>query len=684
MGDGHAPEVDVMSNPQRAIFELGRCALRAEGDEEGMWQEAVEILRDTLDASCVGALRCSSGSRDLELVAVQGADRTLRGTHMVGVGEETVSEAALGCDEPVVVEDLTREQRYAPSPLGKLLGCHATMAVAVAFNDTTWGVCEFHWEEPRQISEQERVFAGRVASLFGEALSHIRRDLAKQKQCDRFILLVEHATDLIGLSDLDGRVTYLNQAGCELVGLSQSEVEGLDVVDFLPEDEGERFFDEIMPIVADCGRWEGSMCLSDFRSEQIHHTEATVLMLEDPDSGEPVGHATIQRDVTERVRLREQLRQSQKLEALGLLAGGVAHDFNNHLTVIKGYSELILSDMPEDEPRRAQLEKVRNVSVKAQQLADQLLTFSRRKVRQPTVFDLNKAIDSLLDMLRSLIGETITIEVDTRRKPCFVELDPSDMEQVILNLAVNARDAIHGTGKITVKTGRATAELLARAGFSGDEAHLLQVSDTGIGMPPEVLERAFEPFFTTKGAHGGTGLGLVTVCRIVTDAGGKVVVDSTPDRGTTFNLLFPPASPPAEQPSEEHIEHSELGGDEVILVIEDDPDVLEYITEVLEQHGYDTIPCGDGRKAVDTLTMFSESIDAVLSDVVLPNLTPQQLRAELIEAFPDIPVVMTSGYGDYEQLEAEGLLEDVPFLSKPMAAEDLLHQIRTVLDRPNA
>ena len=691
MATTNASATGGIRDPQHTLVELGRCTLVAP-DEGALWADVVEILRGPLQVDCVAALRRSDDGAGLELVAGAGLDEALVGTQIVEIGAGTATDIALGRDEPLVVNDLDTDERFLPSPIATRHQCKSCLSVSIRHNDGRWGVCEFLWHEPHKVCGEHVDFLQLTVELLTEALSRIERERLQtstlrraEHEYERFYLLVEHATDMIGIADLDGRVTYLNPAGCRMVGVEPGAAAGRPVEDFLPDDEARRFFDEIVPQVTDNGSWEGSLDVCGFDPPTAYHTEATVILLSDLQTAEPVGYATILRDISEQRRLQDQLRQSQKLEALGLLAGGVAHDFNNHLTVIKGYSEILLSGMDEEDVRRPQLQKIHHVSEKAQLLADQLLTFSRRKPRQPRVLDLNEALHSLIDMLRSLIGENIVLDCNTFDEPVYVEIDPSDIEQVILNLAVNARDAIEGNGTITITTRRAQPAELDDIGGSelGAEPVVLEVRDNGKGMPDEVLEHVFEPFFTTKQAREGTGLGLATVCRIVGDAGGEITVISQPGQGTCFRLFFRGVEAPEEAQQDVPFQEGSFEGDEVVLVVEDDPDVLGFITDILQRYGYDAMTSDDGRRAVELLDTYHDSIDAVICDVVLPGISAKEIRSELIDQYPQIPFVITSGYADLQQLESEDSLNDLPFVAKPLTARDLLSQLRSVLDNAN-
>jgi signal transduction histidine kinase/CheY-like chemotaxis protein len=552
-------------DPQQALVELAQCTL-ASSAEDALWDDAVQILGDSMQVECVAALRCSNDNVGFDLIAGAGIDKSLVGTRMAERGEGTSLDTVIAQSEPVVVDDVGTESRFLPSPIANLNECKSGMSIAIRYDDRVWGVCEFYWRDPFSVCEGHVGFGKKVVVLLGAGLRRIERE---------------------------------------------------------------------------------------------------------------------QRSAFEQRRLRDQLRQSQKLEALGLLSGGVAHDFNNHLTVIKGYSELLLASMPQADPRRSQVEKIHQVSEKAHLLADQLLAFSRRKVREPCVIDLNAAIRGLYDILRSLIGENIDLECVTTDEDSFVEIDPSDIEQAILNLAVNARDAIEGKGSITIRTRAALpAELdsLERSDDLGPDPLVLAVRDTGEGMSSEVIEQVFDPFFTTKDVRKGTGLGLATVLRIVADAGGDIAVTSQQGGGTCFKLFFPRAQTPVEDSRDHTLEEFDLEGDEVIMVVEDDPDVLEFIIEVLHRYGYDSIPSTDGREAIELLEIYHDSIDAVICDVVLPHVSTDELRSELVDRYEGIPFLMTSGYADLEQFRDDDKLCDLAFVAKPMSPSALLTELRSLLD----
>jgi signal transduction histidine kinase/CheY-like chemotaxis protein len=383
-------------------------------------------------------------------------------------------------------------------------------------------------------------------------------------------------------------------------------------------------------------------------------------------------------DITDRKHLEEQLRQGQKMEAVGMLAGGIAHDFNNLLTVIAGFTDMVINTIADDDPRQADLLEVRKAAERAAALTRQLLAFSRRQVLQPRVLDLNELVLSVQKLLRRTIGEDIDLVIDAVA-PHRVRADPGQLEQVVLNLAVNARDAMPEGGQLRF----ATSSVQVAAGgphpyrecAPGTYAQLT-VTDTGVGMPPDVQSRIFEPFFTTKEPGKGTGLGLATVYGIVRQSGGCVHVVSEVGRGTSFHVLLPAVELEGERAATAAPDADVFLGGETVLLAEDDAGVRRLASQVLAKHGYTVLAARDGDEA---LTMAAGSmIDLLITDLVMPGLTGRDLAARLAADHPTLRVLFTTGYADWRVHAAEGDRER--FLPKPFLPIDLLRRVRETLD----
>ena len=382
-------------------------------------------------------------------------------------------------------------------------------------------------------------------------------------------------------------------------------------------------------------------------------------------------------------RSQEQLFQAQKMEAVGRLAGGVAHDFNNLLTVIGNYTLLVIEQMPDSDPRRADLLEVHKASDRASGLTRQLLAFSRRQVMQPRPLDLAATVNDMAGMLRRLIGENIELAVRSRSGVGLALADPVQVEQILLNLVVNARDAIEGQGTITIDTGNADLdEEFARLheGAHPGSYVMLSVSDTGTGMDRETQRRIFEPFFTTKEKGKGTGLGLATVYGIVKQSSGYVAVYSEPGHGSVFRAYLPRAG--ADQPTPRmpaRARGKRASGTGTILVVEDEADVRELVRKILTRDGYRILAAENGLAAQQLVQDHHGPIQLVLTDVIMPHLSGRELVDRLRVSHPDLKAVYMSGYADDTLPDRIALGPDVAFLPKPFTARELLKTVRDAL-----
>lgn len=401
--------------------------------------------------------------------------------------------------------------------------------------------------------------------------------------------------------------------------------------------------------------------------------------------GEIIGVTGLAVDVTERASLEQKLREAQRMEAIGRLAGGVAHDFNNILTVIDGYLDLAIGELDQDHPTRPDLEAVREASARAGAVTGQLLAFSRRQVLRPQVLELNGVVRDMQTMLRRLIGEDLELRVQLDPAARPVEVDPGQIQQVVLNLVVNARDALPDGGVITITTGTERIDDAAAAQYpyaveTGSYTRLA-VHDTGGGIPPEALQQVFEPFFTTKEKGKGTGLGLATVYGIVKQSGGYIWADSD-EAGTTFRVYLPAVAPDARQPERAAgtaREQPEDGG-ETILIAEDEDAVRSLSRRILERRGYTVLVARDGEEALGICADHAGGIDLLLTDVVMPRMSGRELAERVAALEPDMRVLFMSGYTEDEMLRRGIVRRDVAFLQKPFRSDQLSARVREVLD----
>jgi PAS domain S-box-containing protein len=473
------------------------------------------------------------------------------------------------------------------------------------------------------------------------------------------------------------RFLAVNEAAVHRYGYSREELLGMSLLDIRPEEEVDRLREVLAQYRGGTARVAGLHHRG--RDGRLFDVEVS---FDDIDfAGQPARLAVVE-DVTERRRLEEQLRQAQKMEAVGQLAGGIAHDFNNLLTAIVGYATLLDRALPADTDLREEVQEIIGAARRAGNLTHQLLAFSRKQVLRPTVLDVNAVVRDMERILQRVIGEHIALHTKLEPDLGYVLADASQLEQVIMNLAVNARDAMPSGGRITIETANVPpdAGLAQRHPEAGLGAHvLLSVGDTGQGMTAEVQAHLFEPFFTTKEVGKGTGLGLATVYGIVRQSGGFIAVDSEPGRGARFRLYFPRAEPAAAASAQAPLE-SALTGTETVLVVEDESGVRHLARDVLASHGYRVIEAADGDEALRLVEGRVESIDLLLTDVVMPGMSGAELARRFQALRPNARVLFASGYAD-DAVVSHGVQHDgVPFLQKPFEPDDLVRRVREVLD----
>jgi PAS domain S-box-containing protein len=512
----------------------------------------------------------------------------------------------------------------------------------------------------------------------------VARDVSERKRAEqaraRDALLLAGVRDAVIVTDLHGVVNYWNEGGTRLFGWQAGEMLGRPLLERFPEHERAALGATLQSIAAGAD-WEGEF--EDYRKDGSRvWIEARASRMADP-AGGPAGILWLAHDISGRKRLEQQYLHSQKMEAVGRLAAGVAHDFNNLLTVITGCGEMLLKNLPADDPARGLVGEMTGAGQRAASLTRQLLTFSRRQVLAPKVLDLNEVVTDLEKMLRRVIGEDVALATNLAPQLGPVRADPGQVQQVLLNLAVNARDAMPCGGKLTIETrnveldgGYARSQAEARAG-----PHvLLAVSDTGHGMMPEVRARIFEPFFTTKEPGKGTGLGLATVYGIVRHSGGHVAVYSEPGLGTTFKVYLPRA-PEAASRGKPHLGPAALPrGSETVLLVEDEDAVRSLTGLVLRQSGYAVLEAGHAGEAHRQAQRHGGPIHLLVTDVVMPGAGGRQLAEQLHARHPQMKVLYLSGYAD-DAVVRHGILgEEVNFLQKPFSPAALAHKVREALD----
>ena len=510
------------------------------------------------------------------------------------------------------------------------------------------------------------------------------RDVSQRVQAEQGLrqlgAIVNSSEDAIISQDLDGVITTWNSGAEKMFGYAASEIVGLNASILLPPKLREELSQQVEQVKKG-ESWRGETVR--VRKDGRHIDVGLSISLLKGEKGTRPGLSMIARDITERKRLEEQLRQSQKMEAIGRLAGGVAHDFNNLLSVIVGYSYLIHANTTPDQPAHSSAQEIMTAAGRAGALTRQLLTFSRKQVLQPEVLDLNSVLKNMDEMLPRLIGEDIDLRIVRGQDLRRVKLDPVQIEQVIMNLVVNSRDAMPNGGKLTIETMDVSFDErdATHHGVAPGQYVLLAVSDTGEGMDEKTQKLIFEPFFTTKEPGKGTGLGLSTVYGIVSQVKGHIWVYSEPGNGTTFKIYFPAT---VEAAAEDHVASGSkptLCGTETVLVVEDSELLRNLITQFLRDSGYKVLIAPDGQQALQVADECAGAIDLLLTDVVMPVLGGQELAAKLSTKYPDLAVLFMSGYTDSALVHQGAIEGDRSFLQKPFSPDVLLARVREVLDR---
>jgi len=508
------------------------------------------------------------------------------------------------------------------------------------------------------------------------------RDLQKNEKLAGALL--ESASQAIISIDRTGRIVLANGRAEQMFGYGREELLGARIEVLLPESkrgthgrDRDNYFSR--PHIRPMGI---GLDLSGRRKDGAEFpVEVSLSYVEAEDGLYAIAFVS---DISQRKQLEEQLLHAQKMEAVGRLAGGVAHDFNNMLTVISGYNRMILDELSALDPLRGYAEEILKAADRAAALTNQLLAFSRRQVMQPRVISVNSVIAQTEKMLRRLIGEDVTLALALSPESGNIKADPGHVEQAIVNLAVNARDAMPMGGRLAIETANVMLdETYARThmGVTPGEFVMIAVSDSGHGMDTETRRRVFEPFFTTKAKGKGTGLGLATVYGIVKQTGGDIWVYSEPGCGTTFKLYFPRVTEPVMDAADSGGETAKRAGGETILVVEDEKAVRDLTVRMLKHLGYEILTACSGTEALELSAGYPRTIDLLLTDVVMPNMSGRQLADALVLTRPQTRVLFLSGYTENTVVHHGVLEPGVDFLPKPFSRETLSRKVREVLAR---
>ncbi len=493
---------------------------------------------------------------------------------------------------------------------------------------------------------------------------------------------VEQSADGVMITNSQGIIEYVNPAFETLTGYTREEVRGKTPRILKSGEQGPEFYQEMWKTLLAGNVYRG-LLVNRKKNGEMYYLEETICPMRDP-AGVITHFISNGRDLTERVRLEERLLQSQKMDAIGHLAGGVAHDFNNLLTIITSYAELALDAVPQNSPLETKIQEILSAARRAAELTRQLLAFSRKQPQALRVADLNQVIARIAKTLPRLIGEDIKFTFTPGEGLGRVRVDPLQIEQVLMNLAANARDAMPQGGRLQIETSDLRLEIpspdLKQACVPPGRYALITVTDDGSGIPPEHLAHIFEPFYTTKPAGKGTGLGLATVYGIIKQNKGFIWASSEPNRGTAFQIYLPcTAGPDPAEVLEEPRGTFANRGSETVLLVEDEPAVRRATAEFLALQGYSVLQAKDGVDALAVAGAHGSSIHLLISDVVMPNMSGGELAQELLQLRPNTKLLFVSGYAGKTVLDHKVVDLETNFLQKPFTLQQLSLKIRTAL-----
>jgi PAS domain S-box-containing protein len=532
---------------------------------------------------------------------------------------------------------------------------------------------------------QKMDYCGAVAALI------VAQDVTERKRAEdekqKFCTLVEYSRDFIAVADLRDNVEYVNPAGRAMLGIpSDKSLAGTHSMDYVAPSELPLVYDTILPALRTTGHWEGELQFRHLQTGRALPMDFVGFQVKDQKTGEPRFVATVSRDVTERRALERQLQQAQKFEAFGQLAGGIAHDFNNVIGAILGWAEMGEQQAVSSDPMlETYFKKIHTQCDRVTALVQQLLAFARRQILEPKSLNLNQTVRDVMSLLDKLIGKNIEIKTALAEVLLPVRADPTQVEQMLLNLCINSRDAMPMGGTITIQT--------YNVAFTESDVHetpslqvgrftALQVADTGAGMDATTRERIFEPFFTTKGPGKGTGLGLATVYGIVKQHNGFIQVESEVGKGSIFRIFFPVDESPAKKETRTLVFDGVpiRGGHETILLADDHDGVCEMAQSVLTAKGYTILLAHDGAEAIQMFTANHAKISLVLLDVIMPRCSGPEVFAAIKKINPQVSVIFATGYSNETAVLADLVEQGVAVLRKPYSPATLCGRVRDVLD----
>lgn len=674
-------QAEATGQARQAAFVADVAVALTEGRElRHMLRRCAQAMVEHLDAAVAQVWTANLTEQVLELQATAGLAGDFESNlQRIPIGAFTVGRVA--AEGRPIAENAIENLTFASDALVKREGLSSYAGFPLVLGDQLVGVLSMFGRQP--LADSTLIALGSVARTVALGIERKRLEEARS----RFEDLLESATDFVTIGQPSGPALYINRAAREAFGMGPTE-HVPSLLAFRPAGFRDFFEHTMLPSASREGVWKGE---SEYVSRAGRVIPVSQVSVAHKNAAGQIAYiSTISRDISderrvarEREELEEQLRRAQKIEAIGQLAGGLAHDFNNLLTIILGYSHVLGDQFEEHDPRRADIDQIRKAGDRAAQLTRQLLAFSRKQILHPVVLNPNDLIREVSPMLERLLGEHIVVALNCAPDVNAITFDPAQMELILVNLAVNARDAMPQGGRFTIETANVDLDEEFTRTHLSVEAGLyvqLSVSDTGLGMDEATRTRIFEPFFTTKAVGKGTGLGLATVFGIVKQSGGSIWVYSEPGLGASFKIFLPAIRDPKVIQAVRAPRRAPTGH-ETVLVVEDEPGVRVLVQTLLQRAGYRILSAAHPAEALQIAADPSQLIDLLLTDVVMPDLNGAALFVRIREARPTLRVLFMSGFAN-EAIEHHGVLAaGTPFLQKPFTGVDLACAIRAALDQ---
>lgn len=653
--------------------------IAATTDLTSLYRKVVSVAKDVLQFDYSTLMMLSADKAKLVISDSLGFPGFMVNTFMLVEGQG-LSTYVVRSKRPETVLDFRTEKRFEIPPIVTKEGITSALCVPMMIENEVIGVLIGHTRAQREFSDQEQALYQTIGNNAAVAIKNSLHLSALHQSEERYRTLFENAHDMIqGIDPAGGKFLLVNPAWLAILQYTREELERRTVFDVLHDrdrEEGTRIFREAL-----AGRsFQGVSITFAARDGRAISTEGAISSQRH--QGSVKASYGFFHDVTRRKQVEEQLRHAQKMEAVGQLAGGVAHDFNNILTTITGYASMMLTKIERDSRESFILEQILTAAKRAAALTRGMLAYSRKQVIDLRPVHLNGIVKNLEHLLLRLLGEEIELRTELAEQAITILADSGQIEQVLMNMAGNARDAITGQGQFLIRTDVVdlTREFITSHGYGAPGAYArLCMTDTGMGMDDKTRARIFEPFFTTKEVGKGTGLGLAMVYGIVKQHNGYIDVSSEPGKGTTFEIYLPLTGRTPENPAGE--ENRDLpGGSESILVAEDDEASRSMISSLLREYGYRVVEAADGEDAIEKFKQHNREIRLLVFDVIMPRLNGKNAYDRIVREYPAIKALFISGYTG-ETVHDRGILDKgVNFLSKPIIPSDLLKKVRDVLD----